>query len=324
MTVSLSQGLLDVGAGHHVYFEEYGQADAPAAVVLHGGPGSSCNTGMLDWFDLSRQRVVLFDQRGCGKSTPAGALAHNTTRDLIEDIERLRRSLQIAQWLVVGGSWGAMLGLAYAAAYPASLRGLVLRGVFLPGPEQLDWFFQSLRALVPEAWAALTTTMSQAEQNCVLSSLAHRLLHGTDDEQCAAAGKWSQYEDAIMAAMMGKSQDPAVNRHSRQLHKYRLQAHYLSHGCFVTEAQLLQGAQSITTPTIFVHGTHDWICPPQNLVRLMPFMPHAQIRWVARGTHTPSDPAIQAELRAAIRDVTTGASLETAPHSCQAPQAQGA
>ncbi|MGP1615550.1 MAG: alpha/beta fold hydrolase, partial [Pollutimonas bauzanensis] len=164
MTVPFAQGMLDVGAGHRLSYAEYGRPDAPAAVVLHGGPGSACQPSMLDWFDLSRQRVVLFDQRGAGKSAPAGCIAGNTTQDLVGDIERLRRFLRISDWLVVGGSWGAMLGLMYCGAHPAAVRGMVLRGVFLPGVQQMDWFFQELRALVPVAWAQLTAGMSPAER----------------------------------------------------------------------------------------------------------------------------------------------------------------
>lgn len=303
MTVPFSQGWLDVGAGHNLRYAQYGCPDAPVAVVLHGGPGSACNPTMLEWFDLSRQRVVLFDQRGAGASTPAGGLLHNTTQDLIEDIERLRRFLQVPRWSVVGGSWGALLGIMYASAYPASVRGMVLRGVFLPGPAQLNWFFQDLQALVPMAWSQLTAGLTALERRSVLQALARRLLHGTLDERRDAAVRWARYEDAVMDAMMGKAGQTPVAFQPSLLHKYRLQAHYLSQGCFVSERAVFRAARNVRAKTVFVHGTHDWICPPQNLVRLMRFMPLAEARWVAGGTHTTSDKAVHDMLRVAILDM---------------------
>jgi proline iminopeptidase len=310
MAIPLSEGMLDVGAGHHVYFAEYGCPDGPAAVVLHGGPGSRCHISMLEWFDLSRQRVVLFDQRGCGSSTPKGELANNTTQDLVSDIEKLRQALGIHTWLVVGGSWGAMLALAYAGTHPSAVKALVLRGMFLPGTQQLDWFFHALQSLVPTAWAGLVEDMGGSESQSVLSSLASRLRHGSDTEQRDAARRWAQYEDAVMDAMTGKTHngseskpEPEPDLLPGQLEKYRLQAHYLTQSCFLDEPELFKLVRGIVAPTILVHGTHDWICPPLNVYRLMVHMPDAQIRWVASGTHTTSDPQVRAALRDAIRDI---------------------
>lgn len=303
MTIPFSEGLLDVGAGHNLYYAQYGRPDAPASVVVHGGPGSGCNTSMLEWFDLSRQRVVLFDQRGAGRSTPAGGLLHNTTQDVVDDIERLRQFLHVPRWLVVGGSWGALLGVMYASTYPASVRGLILRGIFLPGAGQLKWFFQDLQALVPIAWAELTAGLSASEKPRLMQALASRLLNGTLDERRDAAVRWARYEEAVMAAMAGRTGTDQLAFEARLLHKYRLQAHYLSHGCFVTERGVFRAASKVSAPTIFVHGTHDWVCPPQNVFRLMRFMPSAEARWAERGTHTTSDSTIQDMLRTAIFDM---------------------
>lgn len=310
MAIPLSEGLLDVGAGHHVYFAEYGCADGPAAVVLHGGPGSRSHVSMLEWFDLSRHRVVLFDQRGCGNSTPRGELTNNTTQDLIGDIEKLRQLLGITTWLVVGGSWGAMLALAYAGTHPPAVNALVLRGTFLPGTRQLDWFFQGLQSLVPAAWADLVEDMAGSESQSVLSSLASRLRHGSETAQRDAARRWAHYEDAVMDAMTGKTEngsEPTVATGQElrpgQLEKYRLQAHYLTQACFLDEPKLFELVRDIVAPIILVHGTHDWICPPLNVYRLMAHMSNAQVRWVAAGTHTTSDPKIRAALCDAIRDI---------------------
>lgn len=287
--------------GHQLYFAEFGRPDGPVAVVLHGGPGSGCNASMLDWFDLLRLRVVLLDQRGAGRSKPAGRLQHNTTRDLIEDMERLRAHLQIAQWLVVGGSWGSALGVCYAGAYPEAVCGLVLRGVFLASEREMDWFFQSLRTVVPDAWMHLTTGWYRAEQDAVLQSLTHMLQNGTVEQQQDAACRWSQYEQAIIQKMLGISTLQSNERSVAETAKYRLQAHYLSNRCFLTERALFRSAQrTIGIPTVIVHGTHDLICPPENVMRLIRFMPHAKVQWVSKGTHTTSDPAIRDALQRAI------------------------
>lgn len=292
---------LSVSGGHQLYFAEYGQPDGPVAVVLHGGPGSGCNSSMLDWFDLSRQRVVLLDQRGAGRSKPAGCLQHNTTQDLIADMEHLRTALKIRQWLVVGGSWGSALGVCYAGSYPEAVYGLVLRGVFLASEREMTWFFQSLRAMMPDAWMHLTTGWNQSERDAVLQSLASMLQNGAPEQQQDAACRWSQYEQVIIQKMLGISMVQRNEESVDQAVKYRLQAHYLSNHCFLTEREIFRSARRLDgMPISIVHGTHDLICPPENVMRLTRFMPHAQVHWVSKGTHTTSDPTIRDALRHAI------------------------
>lgn len=303
--IPFHQDYLSVPGGHQLYFAEYGQPDGPVAVVLHGGPGSGCNSSMLGWFDLSRQRVVLLDQRGAGRSKPAGCLQHNTTQDLIEDMERLRITLKIRQWLVVGGSWGSTLGVSYAGAYPEAVCGLVLRGVFLASEREMTWFFQSLRTMVPDAWMRLTMGWHRTEQDAVLQSLTHMLQNGATAQQQDAACRWSQYEQAVIHKMLGISILQSNEDGVAEIAKYRLQAHYLSNRCFLTERMLFRRARRTAgIPTIIVHGTHDLICPPENVMRLIRFMPHAQVRWVGKGTHTTSDPAIHDALQRAITQLS--------------------
>jgi len=334
MSKPLSQDYLQTADGHQLYYAEFGNVRAPAVVVLHGGPGSSSNLAMLDWFDLRRWRVVLFDQRGSGKSLPTGSLEHNTTAHLVDDIEQLRQHLAISTWTVVGGSWGAYLALAYVARHAERIRHLVLRGTFLPSRLQLDWFFQQLQALVPQAWDSLTETMSESEKESVLQTLADRLL-GSDREQMSdAAQRWSSYENSIMARMMqGKTTQPVSNGQqtekkqvgaqdaaarqapgahpdgeqgereqgkaraaARNIHKYRIQAHYLRHTGFIDLPALLAQLRQVPVKTTLLHGTHDWICPAANVHLLQRFLPLADLRWVPGGTHTPSDPLILAAL----------------------------
>jgi proline iminopeptidase len=304
-TLPFDHGYLSVGEGHQIYFAQYGQPDAAAALVLHGGPGSGCSPAMLDWFDLSRHRVVLFDQRGAGKSIPSGCIANNCTNDLVEDIERLRIKLGIPRWLVVGGSWGTVLALAYAARYGDAVRGMVLRGTFLASSRELQWFFQSLRALVPVGWAQLTSGWNLSQRQSVLATLTSMLLGGTPDQRADAAQRWSIYENAVMSVMLGSSTLPACHDPDRVIAKYTIQSHYLSQGCFTSERTVFRNARKLRDiPVIVIHGTHDLVCPPENAIRLMHFLPHAELRWVAKGTHTPSDPLIAAALRTAIHDLT--------------------
>jgi len=335
MSTPISNGYLQTPDGHQLYYAEFGDLRAPAVVVLHGGPGSSSNLAMLEWFDLRRWRVILYDQRGSGKSLPTGSLEHNTTTHLVDDIELLRQHLAISTWTVVGGSWGAYLAIVYATRYAARIRHLVLRGTFLPTRLQLDWFFQQLQALVPQAWDSLTETMNDSEKAAVLHTLADRLL-GDDQEQIAdAARRWSHYENVIMTTMMqgritqqtrneqtagsqsghpdtqaqaatgvpahndNRNDEPESGRAraaERTIHKYRIQAHYLRNAGFIDLLELLEQLREVQVNIILLHGTHDWICPAANVYLLQRILPRVDLRWIQGGTHTPADPLIRAAL----------------------------
>jgi proline iminopeptidase len=298
---------LPTADGHTLFVAQYGQSDAPAAVVLHGGPGSGTQPSVLEWFDLKRQRVVLFDQRGAGRSEPQGEILNNDSAKLVADIELIRERLRINRWMVVGGSWGATLALMYAARHANRISAMILRGSFLASQRELHWFFQSLRAMVPHAWEQLTLGWNDEQKQQVLATLGRQLLHGSASEAEDAATRWGAYEDAVMQAMSGKltaSTDSAVKvpaASARAVGKYRIQAHYLLNACFTREADLLSAAEQIAkTPTIIVHGTHDLVCPPENAALLARMMPQARLQWIARGGHTPADPLIAAALRDAV------------------------
>ena len=303
---SFDQQNLPTGDGHTLFVAQYGQPDAPAAVVLHGGPGSGTQPSVLEWFDLARQRVVLFDQRGAGQSQPHGEIINNDSTKLVADIEMIRERLGIERWMVVGGSWGATLALLYAAQHARRIRAMVLRGSFLASQRELHWFFQSLRAMVPHAWEQLTLGWQEEQKQQVLATLGKQLLHGSEQEAEDAATRWGAYEEAIMQAMSGKLALPTTpsKASARTVGKYRLQAHYLLSACFSTEADLIDAANALAnTPTVIVHGSHDLVCPPENAARLAKLMPHARLHWVARGGHTPADPLIAAALREAVLEL---------------------
>ncbi len=307
---------LPTGDGHLLHVAQYGKADGLPAVVLHGGPGSGTQPSVLEWFDLSRQRVVLFDQRGAGRSQPHGSLINNDSPGLVADLELIRERLGIRQWMVVGGSWGATLALLYARLHAGRISAMVLRGSFLASDRELHWFFQSLRAMVPQGWAHMTAGWDETAREQVLRTLAASLLQGETAEATDAALRWGRYEAAVMQAMSGKleavtdgAKDTAKDTGAgaadaaaaRQLNKYRLQAHYLTQGCFTSDSELTEATRALQgVPVTLVHGTHDLICPPENAMRLKQAMPHATLQWVANGGHTPADPAIAAALKSAI------------------------
>lgn len=294
-------GWLAVGDGHRVYYEQCGRPDAAPVLFLHGGPGSGCSPRHRRLFDPARCRLVLFDQRGCGRSTPRGEVRANTSEDLIADIERLREHLGLRRWLVVGGSWGAGLGLAYAAAHPEACSGLILRASFLGRPEDIDGFFLGARQQHPAAWQAL---QAQAPAGAPAHPLhwLHAGLHGTDPSvasRCALA--WQAWEAALDGPTLPPPPDAAGA--AALVDKYRIQSHYLMHGCFWGERPLLQRAATLPTtlPVTLIHGEDDAICRPEATRALHAVLPQARVQWVGACGHSPFTPAMAQALDTAVR-----------------------
>lgn len=290
---------LDVGDGHRLYLEQCGQPEGAPVLFLHGGPGSGCSPRHRQLFDPDRCRVVLFDQRGCGRSQPRGSVQANTSAHLVADIERLRRQLGIERWLVVGGSWGAGLALAYAAAHPAACAGLIVRGVFLGRPSDLDWFFRQAGALLPAAWAALAELAPPAARADLLRWL-HAGLQGEQALRYASA--WEAWEASLaqqqaVLARTGLTPDEAA----ALVDKYRVQSHYLTHGCFWGESDLLARARGLAAvPTAILHGRLDTICRPQAALDLHQQLPGSRLQWVEGCGHSPFEPAMARALAQAV------------------------
>ena len=298
---------LEVGDGHRLYYEQCGAAEGLPVVFLHGGPGSGCSARHRQLFDPQRCRVILFDQRGCGRSLPRGRLHANTSDKLVADIEHLRRHLGIECWLVVGGSWGAGLALAYAAAHPAQCLGLVLRGVFLGRSCDLDWFFQQARQLLPDAWDSLAQQAPVAARDDLLRWLSAGL-HGDKPQQALArASAWDVWESALSQ----QGSVPARPEFSQAdaaalVDKYRVQSHYLMNRCFWGDVGLLERARSLASvPTAILHGRLDWICRPQAAWELHCSLPGSRLQWVDGCGHSPFEPAMAQALVQAIRHYAT-------------------
>ena len=300
-TVPLRTLRLAVGDGHVLHVEECGRPDGVPVVFLHGGPGSGCSPAQRRFFDPERFSAVLFDQRGCGRSTPLGGLQANTTAHLLADIERIREALGIKRWIVFGGSWGSLLALAYARQHAERIAGLVLRGIFLSSADELQRYAQGSDHGVPQAWEAFASGVPAAERGDLLHAYTSRLLSRDLSVRQGAARHWLDYERALMGeAPLDRIPD------ARQLAKTAVLAHYLAQRCFVDDAELLASCACFRhLPAVIVQGSEDPVCPPRTAMRLHRAWPEAEWRLVAGGRHGASTPDIAAACIAALGRVAS-------------------
>ena len=291
---------IDVGHGHRLYYEQAGSPQGMPIVLLHGGPGSGSNPRQRAFLDPARFRIVQYDQRGCGRSEPNGETAHNHTGALIGDIERLRVHLGIERWLVCGGSWGSSLALAYAGAHRACVSGLILRGMFLTGGTDVDWFFGGAGALAPEAHAQFLALVPRRWRRRLLTFL-QRSLNGSDAEKAARiAAAWQRYENAISGpdVVMGNEARPLAPGSAALCAKYRIQAHYLARDCFLGQRALLRTASELRgLPVALAHGTLDRVCRPLNAWLVHRACAGSRLAWAQGAGHDPFHPSMQLLLR---------------------------
>ena len=291
--IPLETHILAVGEEHRLYYEICGHHRGYPVLFLHGGPGSGCNPSQRRLFDPQHYRIILFDQRGCGRSEPLGSIDHNTTSHLIADIEKLRQQLDIEKWLVFGGSWGSTLALLYAVNHPQHVSGLILRGIFLARQQELEWFLGGVVRFYPDAWQTLLAALPVAEQGDVLTAYYARVWSDDRSVSLDAAQRWNAFEEAIMCltplAMLSSSRliDPA-----REIARARVQLHYIAHACFIDGEALLDATRHLThIPTHIIQGRYDMVCPPISAWELQRAMPHAQLDWVQAG-HSAMDEAM--------------------------------
>lgn len=290
---------LKVSETHAIYYEECGNPDGRPVVFLHGGPGSGCNPNQRRFFDPAHYRIILLDQRGCGRSTPLGETTENTIDDLVEDIEKLRLHLGIQRWLVFGGSWGSTLGIAYAIAHPAAVAGLILRGIFLSRQTELDWFLGQSEQFFPEAWNSLLDYLPAGERGSVLQAYAKRIFADDIAISAPAAARWNDYESSIMR-LQPEADSGSPVPDEIQVARARVQIHYIMHGCFVSQRNLLQEVKKLgQIPTIIVQGRYDMVCPPLTAWQLKQAMPHAQFHMIADAGHSAMEPGTCTALLAA-------------------------
>jgi len=296
------QRMVDVGDGHIVYVEQCGNPSGKPVVVLHGGPGGGCSPSMRRYFDPAVYRVILFDQRGCGRSRPNAEVAANTTWHLIDDIERIRALLGIEAWTVFGGSWGATLALLYAQAHPARVEALVLRGVFLMTKPELDWFYGGgVGRFWPELWEKFVGLLPESERDDVIGAYHRRLFGGDRGVEGQFARAWVQWENALASVQSDGFGGEAPADYARAF--ARLECHYFANGGFLTADQaILNNMDKIAhIPGVIVQGRFDMICPPQAAYRLAEVWPNGQLHMVARSGHALSEPAITNQLLRTMR-----------------------
>nr|WP_242494027.1 prolyl aminopeptidase [Salipiger sp. IMCC34102] len=288
---------LEVGEGHSLYVEQCGNPDGIPVVVLHGGPGGGCSPAMRRYFDPARYRVVLFDQRGCGRSRPHASVQDNTTWHLVRDIELIRKTLGIARWIVFGGSWGATLALIYAQSHPDRVAALALRGVFLMTQGELDWFYGGgAGRFWPDLWAKFTGLIPEDEHDDFIAAYHRRLFSGDPVEEAKHARAWASWENALAAIDSNGVTGESSAEYARAF--ARLENHYFRHlGWLDEETAILNRTDRLAEiPGTIVQGRYDMICPPVSAYRLAEAWPAAKLKFVAKSGHALSEPAISAEL----------------------------
>ena len=287
-------GWLSVGDGHKVYFEESGNPDGKPCVFVHGGPGGGTSPAARQFFDPARYRIVLFDQRGCGQSTPHASLTANTTSHLIDDMERVREELGVEQWLVFGGSWGSTLSLAYAQSHPERVTQLVLRGIFLLRPEEIRWFYQEGAShLFPDNWQNYLAPIPHNERHDLVSAFHKRLTSSDEATRLAAARAWSVWEASTSFLRQNRNFMSQLDEPHAALAMARIECHYfINQGFFNSSNQLLDNIDRIRhIPTEIIQGRYDVVCPPKTAWDLHRAWPEATLHIVPDAGHSAFDPA---------------------------------
>ena len=303
-----ASGMLAVDKLHVLYWEQSGNPNGTPVVFLHGGPGAGTAPAYRRFFDPDRYRIILFDQRGAGRSTPEAELVNNTTQHLVADVEALRRHLGIERWLIFGGSWGSTLALAYGQAHPEHCIGFILRGIFLFTDGEVDWFVgapgKGMGRFFPEAHRSFVSVIPEAEQGDVLNAYYRRLIDPDPAIHKPAAAAWCAYENAcsrlVPAAKGAREPDPF---YAGALAMARIEAHYMVNRGFLAPDQLLAGLSAITQlPAVIVQGRYDVVCPIAAADTLARAWPNAQYRIVADAGHSSMEPGIRAALVRATED----------------------
>ncbi len=295
-------GRLVVPGGHEIYWETCGNPRGIPALVVHGGPGGGSNPPMRRYHDPSRYRIILFDQRGCGRSTPNASLDNNTTWDLVDDMERLRLHLGVDQWQVMGGSWGSTLALCYAQRHANRVLQLVLRGIFLLRRAELDWFYQDgCSWIFPDAFEPYRDLIPPAERGDMIGAYYRRLTHPDRSEQLAAARAWSTWEGTTLSLYQDPERMRLFGADSYAIAFARIECHYfVNRGFFDADDQLLREAYRIANiPGVIIHGRYDVVTPMKNAWDLHKAWPSGELRIVPDAGHAMTEPGIAHEIVAA-------------------------
>jgi proline iminopeptidase len=296
---------LAVDAIHELYLEECGNPQGIPVVFLHGGPGSGCEAWQRRFFNPAIYRIILFDQRGCGRSTPHAELTANTTWDLVADMERIREHCGIERWVLFGGSWGSTLALAYAQTYPEKVMGLILRGIFLTRQQDIDWFYQQgASALYPDYWQDYLAVIPPAERHNMVAAYYQRLTSSDPQIQQAAARAWSIWEGRTATLLPNHNVLDHFADPRAALSIARIECHYFVNNSFFRPNQLLEEAGKLAAiPGYIIHGRYDTICPLEQAWALHQAWPQAQLRVIADSGHSAMEKGIRSALVNATDDL---------------------
>ena len=289
-------GMLDVGDGHSLYWELCGNPEGKPVVFLHGGPGGGSDPAHRGQFNPERYKILIFDQRGCGRSKPFGGLDANTTWDLVEDIEKLRTQVaKVDKWMVFGGSWGSTLSLAYAQTHPERVTEMVLRGIFLFQQYELDWLYKDggASSLYPDAWDDFVAPIPLDERGDLLLAYRKRLTSDDPEVQLAAARAFSTWEGHTVTLLPNRHVLEDFGSPERAIPMGRIENHYMIHKGWLEERQLLENAERIRhIPAVIVQGRHDCCTPPRAAWALKKAWPEVDLQIVPDASHLYSEPGI--------------------------------
>ncbi len=292
-----SAGTLVLDHTHTMYWEQSGNPKGVSVVFLHGGPGAGSAPNHRRFFDPAHYRIVIYDQRGAGRSTPLGELRDNTTPHLIADLDHLRAHLDIGRWIVFGGSWGSTLALAYGESHPARCAGFVLRGIFLCRPSEIDWFLYGLKHIFPEAWHAFANVIPADERRDLLAAYYRRLTHPDPAVHLPAARAWGRYEGSCSTLRPSPDTVAYFSSDGVALGLARMEAHYFTHGIFLPGNTLLDNVARLRNiPAVIVQGRYDAVCPIVSANDLHRAWPEAEYIVIPDAGHSAWEPGICAEL----------------------------
>jgi proline iminopeptidase len=288
------RGMLDVGDGHRVYWELCGNPNGKPVVFLHGGPGGGCTPAQRRLFDPDKYRILLFDQRGCGRSTPYASLEANTTWHLVADIERLREMIGVDKWMVFGGSWGSTLALAYAETHPERVTELVLRGIFTLRRPELLWYYQEGASWIfPDKWEGFLAPIPEAERGDLMAAYRRRLTDPDPAVQARAARAWSLWEGETITLLHNQEYSDQFGDEHYAIAFARIENHYFVNGGWFEEGQLIGNAHRLKgIPGVIIQGRYDIATPPKTAWDLHKAWPEAQFIMVPDAGHAVSEPGI--------------------------------
>ncbi|WP_461480576.1 prolyl aminopeptidase [Porticoccus sp.] len=289
---------LAVDALHKLYIEEVGNPDGIPVLFVHGGPGGGCTENDRRFFDPEKYRIILFDQRGSGRSKPHAELRHNSTPELVADMEKIRALLKVEQWVLFGGSWGSTLSLVYAQSHPGRVLGIILRGVFLCRQQDIDWFYQDGASHVyPDYWQDFVLPIPAAERGDMLAAYHRRLTGNNEIERMAAAKAWSIWEGRCASLHPNQELVEYLGSPHTALAMARIEAHYFAHGAFLEENEIIANVERLRgIPAVIVHGRYDMVCPVDQAFALSRAWPEARLEVIRDAGHASSEPATLAAL----------------------------